>query len=139
VAARESETRKSSPKVADLMLRARALEVKSDSYSLSTGPQVVELYRQVLKLDSDNADAMAGLASWLATEAEDETDENVREKKSVEARDLALRAKVLDPDNPPSTSRLQAMPTFMVTGKAVYVRRRLLFRYCKRARPRTTT
>jgi tetratricopeptide (TPR) repeat protein len=60
----------------------------------------MELYRQVLKLDPDNASAMAGLASWLAEEAEDETDESAREKKSVEARDLALRAKVLDPDNP---------------------------------------
>jgi TolB-like protein/cytochrome c-type biogenesis protein CcmH/NrfG len=100
VAARGSEARKRNPTVADLMLRAWALEVKSDSYSLSTGPQLMDLYHQVLKLDPDNADAMASLASWLANEAEVETDESVREKKSVEARDLALRAKVLDPDNP---------------------------------------
>src|SRR5208283_6116990 len=36
VAARESEARKRNPTVADLTLRAWALEVKSDSYSLST-------------------------------------------------------------------------------------------------------
>ena len=46
VAARESESRKSSPKVADLMLRARALELRPQS--LKNWQQIEELYRQAL-------------------------------------------------------------------------------------------
>ncbi len=98
VAARESETRTSSPKVADLMLRASALNLKPELEN--NAQQVQDLYRRVLALEPNNANAMAGLAWSLANEAEGETDESVREKKSVEGRDLALRAKALDPDNP---------------------------------------
>ena len=49
VAARESETRKSSPKVADLMLRARALNLKSQT--LKNLQQEEDLYRQALALE----------------------------------------------------------------------------------------
>jgi adenylate cyclase len=101
VAARESESRKSSPKVADLVLRARAVDLKPES--LKNEQQIEDLYRQALALEPNNTNAMLGLAASLAYEAEDfgsSQDESVREKKWVEARNLTLRGKELDPDNP---------------------------------------
>jgi TolB-like protein/cytochrome c-type biogenesis protein CcmH/NrfG len=101
VAARESETHKSSSKVADLMLRAKALGLNSASQKNLQQQQ--DLFRQVLALEPNNASAMVGLGGSLATEAsnfDDQMDESVQEKKYVEARDLALRAKELDPENP---------------------------------------
>ena len=103
VAARESETRKSSPKVADLMLRARALDLKPRS--LKNLQQEEDLYRQALALEPNNASAMVGLAASLVTSSRQfrcQMDESVKEKKYVEGRDLALKAKELDPDNPDS-------------------------------------
>ena len=101
VAARESETRKSSPKVADLMLRARALDLKPASLKLFQ--QQEDLYRQTLALEPDNVSAMAGLALALVDQSGEfgsQLDESSKEKKYVEGRDLALKAKELDPDNP---------------------------------------
>ncbi len=101
VAARESETRKSSPRVADLILRARAVRLKPQS--LKNLQQAEELYRQALALEPNNAGAMIGLAVALAAQAANfgkQMDEGVREQKFVEGRDLALRAKEVDPDNP---------------------------------------
>src|SRR5271167_3546278 len=63
VAARESETRKSSSKVADLMLRARALDLKP--HSLESLQQSEDLYRQVLELEPNNVSAMVDLADSL--------------------------------------------------------------------------
>ena len=100
VAARESESRKSSPKVADLMLRARALDLKPES--LKGQQQSEDLYRQVLALEPNNAAAMADLAASLTTQANnfyDQMEESVKERKYAEGRELALRAKELDPDN----------------------------------------
>jgi adenylate cyclase len=101
VAARESETHKSSPKVADLLLRARAMYLKPKS---PKNFGVIEaLSRQALELEPNNADAMLMLATALALEVNNfgaEMDANVGEKNYVEARDLALKAKELDPDNP---------------------------------------
>ena len=102
VAARESETRKTSPKVADLMLRARALDLKG-LFSLTNLQQQEDLYRQALALEANNASATVGLASSLTGQAGNfgfQMDESVYEKKMVEGRDLALKAKELDPDNP---------------------------------------
>lgn len=101
VAARESESRKSSPKAADLMLRARAFGLKPQS--LESLQQSEDLYRQVLALEPNNFSAMVGLAYSVATQAGNfgaQLDESVQEKKRVEGRDLALKAKALDPDNP---------------------------------------
>jgi TolB-like protein/class 3 adenylate cyclase len=101
VAARESETRKSSPKVSDLMLRARALGLKPQS--LETFQQIEASYRQVLALEPNNAGAMGGLASILVLQAGNfgsAMDERVKETKYVEGRDFALKARELDPDNP---------------------------------------
>src|SRR5271155_2304753 len=66
VAARESESRKSSPKGADLMLRAWAIGLKPESLENTQKQQ--DLYRQVLALEPNNASAMAGLAGSLTLE-----------------------------------------------------------------------
>jgi adenylate cyclase len=101
VAARESESRKTSPKAADLMLRAEALRLKPQS--LKNSQQMEDLYRQALALEPNNASAMVGLAHSLGRQWGNfgaQMDETVRQKKIVEGRDLALKAKELDPDNP---------------------------------------
>jgi adenylate cyclase len=109
VAARESESRKSSPKAADLMLRARALYLKP--HTLKNLQQIEDLYRQVLALEPNNANAMAELAGSLTIEVDKFNigmDESIQQKKLVEGRDLALRAKELDPDNPGAYSAIGA-------------------------------
>jgi len=101
VAARESETRKSSPKVADLVLRAKALELKPRA--LKNEQQEEDLYRQAMALEPNNARLMAYLAASLTLQPNNfgsQMDESVAEKKYVEGRDLALKARELDPDNP---------------------------------------
>jgi tetratricopeptide (TPR) repeat protein len=100
VAARASETRKTSPKVADLMLRARAIGLKPESLENTQKQQ--DLYRQVLALEPNNASAMAGLAGYLTFEVEMfhfGMNDSLQEEKMVEGYALALRAKELDPDN----------------------------------------
>jgi TolB-like protein len=101
VAARESETRKSSPKVTDLILRARALTTKPQT--LANWQQVEVLYRQVLALEPNNAGAMAGLARSLSRQVSNfgsALDGKVKEAKYVESRDLALKVRELDPSIP---------------------------------------
>jgi adenylate cyclase len=101
VAARESETRKSSPKVSDLVLRARAIALKPRS--LKNYQQMEDLYRQALKLEPNNPRVMVALAACLALQPDNfpsQMDEGTKEKKWVEGRDLAQKAKELDPDNP---------------------------------------
>lgn len=101
VAARESETRKSNPKAADLMLRASALRLKPQS--LKNWQQIEDLYRQVLVLEPANASAMGALANVVTIEAANFAsmlNESSREKKYREGRALALKAKELDPDDP---------------------------------------
>ncbi len=100
VAARESETRKSSPKVSDLMLRALALELRP--ISLNNSQQTEDLYRQALALEPTNPSVLVGLAWSLLVQFNfiDQLDESVIQKNSGELRDLALKAKELDPDNP---------------------------------------
>jgi TolB-like protein/Flp pilus assembly protein TadD len=101
VAARESETRMSSPKVADLMMRARALNLKPQSFK--NWDQMEAWYRQVLTLEPDNVKAMERLANALAIQANNyggQLPPDVKEKKYAEARDLGLRVREMDPDNP---------------------------------------
>jgi Flp pilus assembly protein TadD len=101
VAARDSETRKSSPKIADLILRAKALELKPRT--LKNEQQVEDLYRQALALEPNSARVMVYLAGSLTLQPDNfgsQMDESVREQKYVEGRDLALKARELDPDNP---------------------------------------
>jgi len=100
VAARESETRKTSPKVGDLMLHARAIGLKPES--LENTQKERDLYRQVLALEPNNASAMVGLASTLMFQVEmfsEGMNDSVQEKQMAEGYALALRAKELDPDN----------------------------------------
>jgi len=100
-AARESETRHSKPRVADLLLRARALEIQPDS---PAHYQQIEAWcRQALALEPGNTEAMVLLARALALEPSNFVsglDAAQREKKFTEARDLALLARATDPDNP---------------------------------------
>jgi len=101
IAARESETRKSNPKAVDLMLRARALDLKPQS--LINLRQTEAWYRKVLVLEPNNVTAMVGLARSLTLQAYNfgtALDESIVEKKYVEGYDLALKVKELDPDNP---------------------------------------
>ena len=100
VAARESETRKSDPKVADLMLRARATGLKPESNARFEQEQA--LYRQVLLVEPNNVNALVRLASSISIEAYNGwvADPVVREKQLVDARDMALKAKELDPNIP---------------------------------------
>jgi adenylate cyclase len=108
LAARESETRKSSPVVADLMLRGRALELKPQS--LKNWQEIETLYRQALALAPKNAGAMVGLARSLVLQASNfgsSADQGVLQKKYAEGYDLALQAKELDPDDPGIYSVIQ--------------------------------
>lgn len=101
IAAREAETRKSSQKVADLMLRARALNIKSQSRK--SHREIQALYREVLALEPNHSGAMAGMAGSLTIEATNfgyEMDAETRERRYVEGRDFALKAKEFDPNNP---------------------------------------
>jgi adenylate cyclase len=100
VAARESETSKSSPRASDLILRARALALKPRS--LMNWQQIADLYRQVLALEPNNTDAMVGLAISLVLQPDNfssQMDRSVKEQIFAEGRDLAMKAKELDPDN----------------------------------------
>ncbi|MFP6746803.1 MAG: adenylate/guanylate cyclase domain-containing protein [Alphaproteobacteria bacterium] len=100
-AARESEKRESNPLAADLILRARAAALKPQS--LQNWERIEGWYRQALELDPNNANAMVGLARSLAITAFNfrrELTLEVKEKKFVEGRDYAVKAKELDPGNP---------------------------------------
>ncbi len=100
VAARDSETRKSDPTVADLLLRARALSLKPESAANYEAQQA--LYRQVLLQEPNNVKAMVGLAGSLTRAAYNRVlaDPTVRERQLAEGRDLALKAREFEPNNP---------------------------------------
>jgi Flp pilus assembly protein TadD len=83
------------------MLRADALYL--NPMSPKSLQQQEDLYRQALALEPNNASAMVGLALSLVLLPENfpaGMDEGTKEKKWVEGRDLALKARELDPDNP---------------------------------------
>jgi TolB-like protein/class 3 adenylate cyclase/Flp pilus assembly protein TadD len=99
-AAREAETRKSSPQVADLMLRARALDLKPRS--LQNFRQTESWYREVLALEPGDASALIGLGRSIVlqlTNFDSEVGE-AGKRRWAEGCDLAQKAKTLDPDNP---------------------------------------
>ena len=98
VAARESETRKSDPRAVDLMLRVRALGTKP-AVTLRNFEEQQAWYRQVLSLEPNNAQAMAGLAVALSRPVDNRliNDWATAKKYVEEARDLTLRAKGIDP------------------------------------------
>jgi len=84
--------------IGDLLLRARALQVQTQS--LERFAEIETIYRLVLQRDSTNLAAMAGLASILAVHADwlEQTDP-AQTQKFTEARDLALAVKAVDPGN----------------------------------------
>ena len=102
-AARESEKRKSSPKVADLILRARALNLVPRNVAFFD--QIEALYREVLAMEPNNVNALVGLANNMALRAgyfsHTLPDAQAKEKYYVDAKNLALKAKQLDPDYGP--------------------------------------
>jgi adenylate cyclase len=100
VAASEAEKRGSSPKVADLLLRAAALRLKSQT--LPVLQQIEALDRQALALEPDNVNALTDLAIALFRQAYNfgnQTAGDVREKQWAEVRELGARVRTLDPNN----------------------------------------
>lgn len=100
VAASEAEKRGRSPKVADLMLRAAALRLKSQT--LPVLQQIEALNRQALALEPDNVNALTDLAVSLFRQAYNfgnQTERDVREKQWSEVRDIGARVRTLDPNN----------------------------------------
>ncbi len=101
VAARESEKRTTSPQIADLMMRARALAWKP--LTLETFKQREDLYRQVIARDTANTAAPAELAVLLisvATNFATQIKSDARVKMFQEADQLALKVEAIDPQNP---------------------------------------
>lgn len=101
LAARESQTRKSGAKAADLMLRANALGLNPQS--LQNWKEVEALLRQALVADPGNANATGKLAATLLLQAFNfggVLKNDVREKLIAEGGALAIKAKTMDPDNP---------------------------------------
>ncbi len=84
--------------VGDLLLRARALGIQTQS--LQRFAEIESIYRQVLQRDSANLSAMTGLAAILAVHADWlEYTDPAQTQKLTEARDLALAVKAVDPGN----------------------------------------
>jgi len=100
VAASEAEKRASSPKVADLMLRAAALRLKSQT--LPVLQQIEALDRKALALEPDNVNALTDLAVSLFRQAYNfgnQTETDLREKQWAEVHAIAERVRTLDPNN----------------------------------------
>lgn len=95
VAARESESRRDSPQVADLMLRAAALSAKPHSLAKYQGEE--QLLRQVLAMDPGNVKAMSELAGALAFKLNHVADPAERDKLQTEALELARQVTAIDP------------------------------------------
>jgi len=98
VAARDSERRKSSPQVADLLLRAEAVADKP--HSLEKWQEVERLLRQAIELDPDNVKAAAFLAGALSFKANQLRDAVLREHARAESIALANKIIAIDPASP---------------------------------------
>ena len=97
LAASESEKRKSSPQASDLILRARAVGLKgNDNANLE---QMIDLYRQALKLEPNNLDAMSTLSFGLALLGPRTPEQDLRKSRINESQSLALKVKEIDPNN----------------------------------------
>jgi len=101
LAARESQTRKSGARVAELLLRANALGLSAQS--LQNWKDMEALQRQALAVDPGNASATEDLAFSLLVQAWNFAgvlNDDAREKLIAEGGALALKAKTMDPDSP---------------------------------------
>jgi tetratricopeptide (TPR) repeat protein len=96
-AAGKSDARKTTPKAADLILRAKAINLKPQTVEFDL--EVEALYRQALALDPDNVTAMINLAGKLSSHAEKflEDADPRKEPMLSEARNLALKVRDIDP------------------------------------------
>lgn len=97
VAASESEKRKSSPQASELILRSRALTMKGND--TANFEQRIDLYRQALKLEPNNLDAMSLLSLQLALFAPRSPEQDLRKSRFNESKSLALKVKEIDPNN----------------------------------------
>jgi len=102
VAARESEKRASTPQVADLLMRARAIQLKTQT--LQNHQALETLYRQALTIDPENLSAKAGLAYTLSLQAVNLTtvlklDDAGRMALIKRAFDLAQEVTAKEPNN----------------------------------------
>ncbi len=98
-AARETQSRESNPRVADLVLRMRALELQQQS--LPNLKQTEALARQALSLDPSSVRARAGLAraQWLVVNNfADELGLDVKGREQLSARAATEAALVLKRD-----------------------------------------
>jgi TolB-like protein/cytochrome c-type biogenesis protein CcmH/NrfG len=98
VAARDSEKRKSTPQVADLLLRADATADKP--HSLEKWQEVERLLRQAIELDPGNVKATAFLADALSFKANQLRDPGLRDKARAESLELANKVIAIDPASP---------------------------------------
>ena len=100
VAARESEKRSANPKVADLMLRLDALNLKP--LSPNNLQLIDEVCRQILTIEPNQINAMLALARtqiFSLLYFSGMFDEQTQAKKYKEVGELLLKAKQIDPDN----------------------------------------
>ena len=97
VAASESEKRKTNPQAADLMLRAHALSFKGND--IAALEQRIELYKQALKLEPNNLNAMVSISNNLAHLASRSPQQELRKSRFDESRALALKVIEINPKN----------------------------------------
>ena len=101
LAARDSQTRKSGAKAADLILRANALGFNPQS--LQNWKDIETLLRRALAADPGNATATLELAQTLLVQAFNfggVLQDDAREKLIAEGGVLAVKAQSMDPDSP---------------------------------------
>jgi len=101
LAARDSQTRKSGAKAADLVLRATALGMAPQS--LQNWKEVEALLRQALAADAGNATATLRLSQALLVQAFNfggVLDEDTVGRLIAEGGALAVKAQAMDPANP---------------------------------------
>jgi len=97
VAASESEKRKTNPQASELILRSRALVFRGND--AATFEQRIEMFRQALKLEPNNLDAMSGLSVALGLFAPRAPEQDLRKSRFNESKSLALKVKEIDPNN----------------------------------------
>jgi len=97
VAATESEMKRTSQKVSDLILRARALQAKGND--IASIEQRVELFQQALAIEPLNHEVMAGLSIALGGLATRSPEQNLRTDRFKQAAELAARVVEKDPKN----------------------------------------